>query len=77
VSIRERRNRKDRRAKTPEQLRRDQPRHEATYGEATARLCEADFPLNAGGYLRAVRLGTWMPVCGPLPGADPSGFKQA
>jgi hypothetical protein len=53
VSVRERRNRKDRRAKTPEQLRRQL----------------AKYPLG--------RLGTWMPVGGPLPGADPSGFKQA
>ena len=56
MSVRERRNRKDGRAKTPEQLRRSYPRHVRTYAEAVEGLHESDFPLNPAGYLRGFRV---------------------
>lgn len=55
MSIRERRNRKDSRGKTPEQIQRDYKRHKQTYGETIEGLTEADFPLNPAGYLRGIR----------------------
>lgn len=45
MSVRERRNRKDRRGKTPEQIQRDYQRHERAYNAAT----------QSPGYLMAVR----------------------
>jgi hypothetical protein len=56
MSVRERRNRKDRRAQTPEQVQRDYQRHAQTYGELAGGLHESDLPLNPAGYLAGIRV---------------------
>ena len=54
MSVRERRNRKDRRGKTPEQIQRDYRRHELAYAEAVEGQQRIMLP----------RLGAYMPLRG-------------
>ena len=60
MSYRERRNRKDSRGKTPEQIRRGLAAHEARYERTIADMAEglreSDLPLSTAGYLAGLRV---------------------
>ena len=62
MSVRERRNRKDAKGKTPEQIQRGLARHERAYADAIAGQTEADFPLSSAAYMRGIRATFASPV---------------